>query len=258
MDDKNPLAPSNTPGSETKAEPGPQPEVQSEPKTESQLTGQADVQPEAQTTEQPAAQSIAQQPEQPTSQPVAQPVEQPSSQPVAQPVSETAPKKKKTGLIISLCVGGFLIIATVIILLIIFVFSSSPVVGRWDCYSVFGAISNQEFSGEPDVKLILEKNGSFTFGPYTDLEKNHIIGHSYSVTSEDKSSSDGFDKFYMIKFGQPDEFVVSGEKMDLNDTSQLEDSKMKLEMAIKEGDKKKEALLAFSSDHSMFYCYSNK
>ena len=108
-----------------------------------------------------------------------------------------------------------------------------------------------DLPNKPSTELILNKDGSFTYGFYGQLEDNHVKGNSYSVTSEDKASSEGFDNFYIVKFGTITERVIAGKNKDTAETDPITE----MEMGIKEENGKREAVIFFTNSYDMYYCY---
>ena len=124
--------------------------------------------------------------------------------------------------------------------------SASPVTGDWVCskYSYYsGSTSNS-----PTVEMVLNSDGTYMYGEYNNLSKNHYAG-KYSVTKVDKESTYLNSVTYKVKFDSITEFVADGVKGDPKD-HELDT----LEMEIVESAGKKQASAIFENTYSAFSC----
>lgn len=163
--------------------------------------------------------------------------------PVKPAKAATLPMKKK---IIILCCAGFgllVLLSAAIILLS----PSKKFLGDWACqkYSTLSSGNN------PTTRLILEKDGSFTYGQFNDIINNHYAG-TYLPTSLNKKSQNG-EVYYQIEFSPTTEFVKDGVAQDTTDRKM--DT---IEFAVADKNGSKEATMMFVNIGDIYYCTATK
>lgn len=120
------------------------------------------------------------------------------------------------------------------------------VAGDWNC--VNGATgTNDPTKFYTTIKL--NKDMTFKYGPYGDLEDNHFSG-TYTYEDEHKENNSGEYSYYIVFF-DTEEGVVEGKKQTIDTSNSLSD----MEIGIAEGDDGKEAITIFTSSGNMYYCY---
>lgn len=120
------------------------------------------------------------------------------------------------------------------------------VAGDWNC--VNGATgTNDPTKFYTTIKL--NKDMTFEYGLYGDLEDNHFSG-TYTYEDEHKKNNSGEYSYYMVSF-DTEEGVIKGEEQTIDTSNSLSD----MEIGIAEGDDGKEAITIFTSSGNMYYCY---
>lgn len=120
------------------------------------------------------------------------------------------------------------------------------VAGDWNC--VKGAMgTNDPTKFYATIKL--NKDMTFEYGLYDDLEDNHYSG-TYTYEDEHKKNNSGEYSYYMVSF-DTEEGVIEGEEQIIDTSNGLSD----MEIGIAEGDDGKEAITIFTSSGNMYYCY---
>ena len=114
----------------------------------------------------------------------------------------------------------------------------------------FGTVVQFSFVDNAYAKTIkLNKDMTFEYGLYGDLEDNHFSG-TYTYEDEHKKNNSGEYSYYMVSF-DTEEGVVEGKKQTIDTSNSLSD----MEIGIAEGDDGKEAITIFTSSGNMYYCY---
>ncbi len=120
------------------------------------------------------------------------------------------------------------------------------VAGIWNCAKGNGSKDDKEnFS----TTLELNDDMTYRYGKYGDIENNHYAGE-YSYKKEDKQTSDGRFKYYMVDM-DVDEFIDGGV-----DKSDEKSGSTQLEMGIANVDNERQAITIFTSTYNMYYCYA--
>ena len=154
--------------------------------------------------------------------------------------------RKKSGVILnSIALAVSIIFLGILILLSLD--TSGEVAGKYDCKPY--SIDYNTVSDNYSISLYLEKDGTFTYGPYGDLEDNHAKGTYEYTEDEDASSHDEHLRYYMIDFeADADDYLVDGIPSD-------HDFKSQMEFAVGKKDGKKYGLLMFVTNYQTFMCY---
>lgn len=144
--------------------------------------------------------------------------------------------KKKN--VLPYIIGGLIVVG--VIIFILFGARRSKFTGTWDCK---GYLTSSGPSGDYMVTIELNSNGTYTFGKYGDLDKNHFSGKYTSKYESEKKKQ--YDKdFYILNF-DIDEYIENG-------INQNKTSKMSFEMEFINDN---ETLIINTSSLSMYYCY---
>lgn len=118
----------------------------------------------------------------------------------------------------------------------------NPVNGEYVCSYMYDD-SNK-------ITLNLNKDGTFSYGPYDNMEKNYIIGN-YTYSDLNKTNSSGEYKYYLLDLeGDKENFIVDGIPNE-NDFS------AKMEFGITTKDGKRNGIIMFYSTYNTYYCYEN-
>ena len=122
--------------------------------------------------------------------------------------------------------------------------SKNYVAGNYDCK---GVDSNTD---KYLVTLHLNKDKTFIYGPYGDLENNYVKG-TYTFEDEHKSNNTGEYQYFMLTMsGSKEDFVANGVPSD-------QDFNFKMEFGLTKKDGKKQGVIMFLSSYNMYYCYEN-
>lgn len=122
--------------------------------------------------------------------------------------------------------------------------SSNYVAGKYDCT---GVDSNTD---KYLITLHLNKDNTFLYGPYGDLENNYVKG-TYTYEDEHKTNGSGDYKYFMLTMeGKKENFIVDGTPADHDFSSQME-------FGITSQNAKKQGVIMFVSTYNMYYCYEN-
>lgn len=119
--------------------------------------------------------------------------------------------------------------------------SSSAIVGNFNCKSYSGMSDSSSYK----VSLRFNKDNTFVYGPYNDLNNNHYKG-TYTYEKEDKNMNDM--DYYMVTF-------KGTELMENGKVSDQTDFHAKMEFAMARGKAKKEGIVIFTASYNMYYCY---
>ena len=95
------------------------------------------------------------------------------------------------------------------------------------------------------VSLQLNKDKTFIYGPYEELDDNHYKG-TYTYEKEDKNANNM--DYYMISF-KGTEYMSDGKSYDNHDFN------AKMEFAMARGKEKREGVIIFTASYNMYYCY---
>ena len=140
------------------------------------------------------------------------PLQQPTN--VQGPKVATKKKNKRTWIIVGVIVGIVLLglaIAAVAAELLTST-SKSPVVGDWACTRYLW--TTNELRDTPSVMLKLKGDGTFVYGQYGDLEKNHYAGKYTAEFSNEKEKENLGSQYYYLTFNPITEYVMEGTKGD--------------------------------------------
>lgn len=121
------------------------------------------------------------------------------------------------------------------------------VAGTWNCANGTGSTNDRN---NLTTTLKLNKDMTFSYGPYGDLSNNHYSG-TYTFKDEDKKNGDGKYSYYMVDFNT-NEFILDGVKQDLDGKGISQ-----AEMGITKTDEGKQGILMFVSTYNMYYCYND-
>lgn len=141
------------------------------------------------------------------------------------------------------------IITSILMFFVIMFFSAlatlNPIQGNFDCTSVTD-------SKDYLITINFNKDKTFLYGPYNDLENNHIKG-TYTYKDLKKTNYSKQYKYYEITL-TPDvkESISNNEKIYADDKNYT----FKAEMGItKDKTNKKQGALIFYSTYNTYYCY---
>ncbi len=120
--------------------------------------------------------------------------------------------------------------------------SNNYVAGKYNCT---GVDSNTD---KYLVTIHLNKDNTFLYGPYGNLENNYAKG-VYSYEDEHKTDHSGQYKYFMVTMnGNQEDFIINGVPAD-------HDFSSKMEFGITTEDGKKQGVILFLSTYNMYYCY---
>lgn len=155
--------------------------------------------------------------------------------------------KKIAGIILNSIATAIIVIMVIIAF---FVFgldlfdnnTNSYVVGYYDCKGVNSSTDDYL------VSLYLNKDNTFTYGPYGKLENNRATG-TFTAISEEKTNGSGDTKYFKITMtGKKEDFIVDGKPSDTEFNSIVD-----FGVTTKNG--KKQATIIFENSYNMYYCY---
>ena len=120
--------------------------------------------------------------------------------------------------------------------------SENYIVGKYNCTGV------DDKKDEYLVTLYLNDDNTFTYGPYGDLDNNHVKG-KYTFEDEKKTNASGEFKYFMVTMtGNKADYIVNGKSVD-------HDFESKMEFGVTKLDGKKQGVIMFLSSYNMYYCY---
>lgn len=165
-------------------------------------------------------------------------------------INKKKSSKKTAGIILNAI--SILIIVVMIVISVLVLKSSgifdellnikNPVNGEYVCSYMYDD-SNK-------ITLNLNKDGTFSYGPYGNMEKNYVIGN-YTYSDLNKTNGSGEYKYYLLDLeGDKEDFVVDGVPNE-NDFS------AKMEFGITTKDGKRNGIIMFYSTYNIYYCYEN-
>ena len=127
--------------------------------------------------------------------------------------------------------------------------SENYISGTWNC-SKFSGTSEQ---GEYTITMKLNKDQSFIFGEYGDLNKNHAGGtYTYEDEKEKNENNPNGYKYYTLHLtGKNGDYIIDGVKQDRT-------FEAKFEMGITSVNTQKQAILMNYGTYQMYYCYLEK
>lgn len=179
-------------------------------------------------------------------------------------ISKNKDKKKKIGIILNI-VAMVIRIATIVIGAIIlatnpeflnrlyneldYSTSDNYVAGTWNCSKFDGT----GVVGDYTITMKLNKDNSFVFGEYGDLENNHAGGtYTYEDEKEKNETVTNGYKYYTINItGKEGDYIIDGVQQDRIFEG-------KFEMGITSVNAQKQAILMNYYTYQMYACYLEK
>ena len=122
--------------------------------------------------------------------------------------------------------------------------STNYVAGNYSCKSFSG-------SGESDEYIVtfkLNKDNTFIWGKYNDIEDNHFKG-TYTFEDEEKTNNSGDYRYFMLNL-KVDESIIDGEIQTISSDASIED-----EFGITAVNTKKQGIIMNTRTYNMYYCY---
>ncbi len=156
-------------------------------------------------------------------------------------LTNNSPKKESKNNNLKLLIIVVPIVILVIVLCIILFSGGKKYTGTWHCkgYNTYG-----ETSKDYMITMILNSNGTYTFGQYGDLDNNHSKG-KYTAEAKTRTKQGEEQTYYYLDF-ESDEFIVDGkEQQGSNKVT------MQLEMIFVNN---KETIISNARTSAMYYC----
>lgn len=179
-------------------------------------------------------------------------------------ISKNKDNKKKIGIILNI-VAMVIRIATIVIGAIVLAInpeflnrlyneldystSDNYVVGTWNCSNFDGTAT----VGDYTITMKLNKDNSFVFGEYGDLDNNHAGGtYTYEDEKEKNETVTNEYKYYTINItGKEGDYIIDGVQQDRIFEG-------KFEMGITSVNTQKQAILMNYYTYQMYACYLEK
>ncbi|MDO4753310.1 MAG: hypothetical protein Q4A36_03725 [Candidatus Saccharibacteria bacterium] len=158
--------------------------------------------------------------------------------------SKTSPKTNKRKIIIVCGIISVILAIIVTIAIVVVQKNSNQISGKWACakYS-----QDTDTKDEISTYLVLDADGTYTFGDYNNLNDNHYAGkYSYSDDKDKTDSTSGI-SYYNVSFDTIDEFVIEGKPR-----TSSENMLKKAEIGIRQD--KTQLVLVFISTNITYLC----